>query len=269
LTNPNSYIAKSNLLRIYFINDKIFFNPTRFDILATVFQPKNDLEVYAHVKTKGPVVSLVHPILNIDPLSHFQNNALVTHSPLKEQRAFIMVNRGEKRKSYAVYNDIQEQVDIVYKTKPHSESITLHSTNISNYTQLHRAIDGNADSHVQNRPELCEKNKYYIENLYKITMFEPDKFYLKVKMYEMRHIYESESSIDAIINDCKYLMDHDIDLDKHCPTFQDLLNHTSEKAQISRFRNEYTVDDSFINCRTSELYPHNRNNVLEPKPTDL
>jgi hypothetical protein len=112
-----------------------------------------------------------------------------------------MVNRGERRESYAVYNDIQEHVDITYSTKKHSESITLHSTNISNYTQLHRAIDGNAGSHVQNRPELCEKGKYYIENLYKVTTFEPDKFYLKAKMHEMRHIYKSESSFDAIIND--------------------------------------------------------------------
>jgi hypothetical protein len=64
-------------------------------------------------------------------------------------------------------------------------------------------------------------------------------------------------------------MKHDIDLDKHCATFQDLLDHVSEKAQISRYRNEYTVDDSFINYRISELYPNNRNNALEPKPTDL
>jgi hypothetical protein len=201
LTNPNSYIAKSNLLRIYFINEKIFFNPTLFDTLATVFKPKNDLEVYAQVITKCPDATLSHPILNVDPLSHFQSNALFTHGPLKEQKSFLVVNRGGKRKSYAVYNDIQEHVDIIYETKPHSESITLYRTNISNYTQLHRAIDGNAGGHVQNRPELCEKDKYYIENLYKITTFGPDKFYLKAKMYETRHIYESESAIDAIIND--------------------------------------------------------------------
>jgi hypothetical protein len=124
---------------------------------------------------------------------------------------------------------------------------------------------------VQNRLNLCQKEGYFFENLYKVTTHELDRKYITILMNQILYAYASESSLDMLINDVNYLTDHGIKLDKRCTSLQDLIKYAAAVAQESRLRNEYTANDICIEDAQNELnlYSKTRNNISLAKVTDI